>query len=108
MPGSWWELWQVANDVLNPKKQSDWKIVNKEGVEVTEELEVAESFNEFFVDKVNLLKSGIDPSLREDPFTKLQEKMKNNKCKLDGWQPCSKVPVIYFFECDNYFQIFKF
>ena len=24
------ELWKVANDVLNPKKENEWKIINKE------------------------------------------------------------------------------
>ena len=46
---------------------------------VSEEEEVAEIFNEFFVTKIKDLKSGIDPVLMEDPIVRLKEKMKNNK-----------------------------
>ena len=89
------ELWQVANDVLNPKKENDWKVINKDGTQVTEELEVAEVFNEFFVEKVNQLKNGIDPIMKEDPFVRLQEKMKNNKCRLEFKTITQKQLVIH-------------
>ena len=40
-------------------------------------------FNDFVIEKVDLLKKEIDKSLAEDPFIKLKEKMKNNKNKLE-------------------------
>ena len=39
------ELWRVANEVIKPKKETEWKLKNKDGSTVTEELEVAEKFN---------------------------------------------------------------
>ena len=79
------ELWKVTNEVLNPKAASgaEWLIENKDGVLIKEEAEVAESFNEFFITKVEELKKGIDPNLVEDPLRKLKEKMKDNKLTLE-------------------------
>ena len=78
------ELWRVANEVINPKKEeSDWKIKNKDGETLTDEKEVAESFNGFFIDKIENLKNKIDPNLVEDPLVKLKEKLKDLKSTLD-------------------------
>ena len=54
------ELWTVANDVLNPRKESNWNITDKDGKSVEDGAKVAEAFNEYFVDKVEQLKNGID------------------------------------------------
>ena len=77
------ELWNITNDVINPRKESDWRIMNKEGKIITEEKEVAETFNKFFVEKVEDLKHGIDKTLIEDPLVRLKERMKNNTCTLE-------------------------
>ena len=45
------ELWNVANEVLNPRKKTDWNIINKNGDPVIEDKEVSEAFNEFFINK---------------------------------------------------------
>ena len=50
------ELWRVANEVLNPKSESEWIVLNKEGKPVKEEPVIAELFNEFFITKVEDLK----------------------------------------------------
>ncbi len=74
----------MANEVLNPKKESEWNIINKEGVSVTEDKEVNEAFNEFFTDKVEDLKSRIDvKKIEEDPLSRLKERMKTNKTTLE-------------------------
>ena len=44
---------------------------------------MAEAFNEYFVDKVEQLKNGIDKTLVEDPLVRLKERMKNNKTELE-------------------------
>ena len=77
------ELWNIANDVMNPRKESDWKIIDDEGKEITEERDVAETFNRFFVEKVEDLKRGIDKTLIEDPLQRLKERMKNNACTME-------------------------
>ena len=71
------ELWNVANDVLNPKKENDWNIQKDNGEFITKEKEVAESFNEFFINKVENLKNNIDPANVEDPLVRLFEKLKD-------------------------------
>ena len=77
------ELWKVANDVINPKKDSDASIINNDGNVITEEQEVADCFNDYFVDKINQLKNNIDKSKIEDPIVKLKEKMKDNKSTFE-------------------------
>ena len=77
------ELWRVANEVLSPKSESEWIVLNKEGQPTKEEPVIAELFNEFFITKVEDLKKGIDPTKIEDPLKRLKEKMKNNKLSLE-------------------------
>jgi len=83
------ELWRVANEVLNPKKENDLKIINTEGKILAEEKEVAEAFNEYFIEKIQLLKENIDRTKVEDPLARLREKMKNNTQKLE-FKPVSR------------------
>ena len=46
-------------------------------------MEIAKSFNEFFIKKVEELKKGIDPKIIEDPLKRLKEKLKNNDLSLE-------------------------
>ena len=77
------ELWNITNEVLNPRKETDWNVINKDGKNVTEEEDVAEAFNDFFIEKVVQLKENIDKKLVEDPLIRIKEKMKNNKSTLE-------------------------
>ena len=79
------ELWRVANEAINPKKETQWNLKMKDDTYVTDEYQVAGLFNEFFVEKVEHLKASINPNLVEDPLTRLKEKMKKNghKASLD-------------------------
>ena len=79
------ELWRVANEAINPKKETKWNIKAKDDTNISDELQVAELFNEFFVEKVENLKAGINPNLIEDPLTRLKEKMEkiSHKASLD-------------------------
>ena len=43
------EIWNVANEVINPRKENDWSILNGNGENVSDKEEVAELFNEFFL-----------------------------------------------------------
>ena len=70
------ELWKVAKEVLNPKKETVMKIVKEDGSETMDELVISESFNSFFTEKIEQLKKNIDPSMVEDPNVRLREKMK--------------------------------
>ena len=83
------ELWKVANEVLNPKKENTWKIETEDGEVLTGETEVADAFNSFFIEKVDKLKTSIDQKLVEDPLARLKERMKNNKNTLE-FKPVSQ------------------
>ena len=77
------ELWKVAKEVMDPRSEVSWKIEKKPGVVITDDLDIAETFNEFFTDKIDQLKKNIDPSLVTDPLERLREKMKHNSNKLE-------------------------
>ena len=63
---------------LNPKKKNQWKL--KEGEEVIgKEEEIANIFNNFFIEKNSLLKDGIDQKYVKEPLAKLKKKMKQKK-----------------------------
>ena len=67
------EVWKVVNEIIKPK--SDHKIVlTSDQGDVTEDMEVATRFNEFFVKKIDTLKEKIDPSLINDPLARIQKK----------------------------------
>ena len=69
------EMWNVVNDVLNPRKDSNWRL-NINGVITEEEEKIANAFNDFFIEKVEKLKEGINKSDVEDPLLKLKENLK--------------------------------
>ena len=77
------ELWKIANEVMNPRSEVSWKIEKKPGVVITEDVDIAETFNEFFTDKIDQLKKNIDPSLVSEPLLKLRERMKHKTNKLE-------------------------
>ena len=77
------ELWNVANEVLNPRKKAEWSIINKNGDTVIEDEDVSEAFNEFFINKVEELKKGIDVTKMEDPLARLKERLKKNTSTLE-------------------------
>jgi DNA polymerase II small subunit/DNA polymerase delta subunit B len=77
------ELWKVTNEVLNPRKENDWRIEKEDGEVVTDEKEVAEAFNHYFIDKIFKLNSNIDQNMVEDPLALLKKKMKNKKDTLE-------------------------
>ena len=80
------EQWRVVNEAINPKKETKWNIKTKDDTNVSDEFQVAELFNEFFVEKVENLKASINPNLVEDPLTRLKEKIKKNNHKATGFQ----------------------
>ena len=53
------ELWKIANEVNNPNKQPNWRL-DINGKKIESEEEIAKSFNEYFVEKIQKLKNNID------------------------------------------------
>ena len=77
------ELWNVVNDLINPKKESNWNIRTGKGENITADEEVAEAFNDFFINKVEELKRNINPAHVEDPLARLSAKLKNIRNSLE-------------------------
>ena len=45
------EMWKIVNDITNPNSEQTWKL--KEGnVIIDNELDIANMFNHFFIDKI--------------------------------------------------------
>ena len=71
----------IVNEVVNPNKESSWRL-NVNDVIITDEQTIADTFNKFFIEKISLLKQGIDKSNIEDPLERLSKKMSNSKLKF--------------------------
>ena len=70
------EIWKIVNELTKPKEDKRW--ILKEGEQdITDEKEIAEIFNSYFIDKIEDLKKNIDNSQVKDPTEKLREKVKN-------------------------------
>ena len=75
------EIWKLVNEVIKPKDKNQWKL--KEGEEIIENgEEIANIFNKFFIEKICLLKSGIDPKYVKEPLAKLRKKMEQKNIKF--------------------------
>ena len=73
------EVWKVAKEIINPNgSNNDWSLKSNDEIMVDQE-EIANTFNSYFVEKINDLKSNIDTSLVEDPLEKLKSKMEGLK-----------------------------
>ena len=59
------------------------KLKNEDGCTISDEQEVAEAFNVYFIEKIEQLEANINPNLVEDPLVRLKEKMKDNKSTLE-------------------------
>ena len=65
----------MVNDINKPKSAAGITLLEN-GIKISNEKEVAEIFNVFFVEKIVKLKENIDPNYVEDPLTRLKEKLK--------------------------------
>ena len=76
------EIWKVINEVSKPKEERIWTLKEEER-EITDEKEIAEIFNKFFIKKIEELKDSIDPNQIRDPIRKLEEKVKFKNLKFN-------------------------
>ena len=70
------------NEVSNPRRESDWKLKTDTNT-TSDEQEIADMFNTFFITKIANLKEGLDKKYVEDPIIKLRGKLKNNNAKFN-------------------------
>ena len=81
------EVWKIISDITNPSNKEEIKIFVND-ILISDEKEVADKFNEFFVDKIKNLKDNIDPSKIVDPLLHLKKKMSKKNLKFE-LQPVS-------------------
>ena len=75
------EMWQVANDVIKPRKGSEWRR-NIDDVITEDEEKIANSFNNHFINKVEKLKEGINKNNIENPLQKLKVNLEGRSLKF--------------------------
>ena len=69
------EVWKVVNEVTKPREAKTWTL-NKDQMVITDDKEIAEIFNDYFIKKIENLKMNIHTEQIKDPTKKLQEKVK--------------------------------
>ncbi len=67
------EIWKVVYQVIKPKEKSLWKLVEEEQ-EIEDEAQIANIFDNFFVEKIFRLKSGINQKYVKEPLAKLKKR----------------------------------
>ena len=75
------EMWRIVNEIVKPKTDNPFVINSPEGP-ITEDDVIANTFNKFFVDKIESLKEKIDPSTTSDPLTRVRNKFANSNLKF--------------------------
>ena len=71
------EVWKVVSDIAAPRSEARLTL-NENGKIIENEGEVAEILNDYFITKIQDLKSSIDPQMMEDPIQRLEKKLANN------------------------------
>ena len=76
------ETWRVVNDIIKPRNSAPITVRTSADEDITDEMEVAELFNGFFVTKISNLKANIDPNYVKGPLLKIAEKLKHKNLKF--------------------------
>ena len=69
------EVWKVVKEINTPRSESNWTLIDN-NITITEEREIAETFNNYFVEKIANLKARIDPNRVKEPLNKLKNKVR--------------------------------
>ena len=75
------KTWKIVNEIIKPRAPTTITIQTCTG-DVTKEEDVAAVFNSYFVEKINTLKSNIDPGLIRDPLERINAKVKDKNLKF--------------------------
>ena len=66
------EVWKVAKEIINPNSNNtEWSLKSNDDIILDHE-EIANTFNSYFVEKIENLKANIDTSIMEDPLARLK------------------------------------
>ena len=73
------EIWKIANEISKPQTREDIVLHDEKGEMIKDAHEISKSFNEFFIGKIDKLKTKIDERPKVDPLGKLREKMSKKR-----------------------------
>ena len=76
------EVWRIINDISKPRSEATITLIEN-GIEISEEKELADTLNDYFFSKINNLKNDIDKSKVVDPLIPLRENMKKKNLKFE-------------------------
>jgi hypothetical protein len=79
--GSENEVWKIVKEVTNPTQDQKWMLKEGEN-EIIKEDQIAEVFNEYFINKIEDIKENVDKEYMEDPLKRLKAKMENKNLKF--------------------------
>ena len=83
------EIWKIVKEVSSPNGEKKWTL-EENGELIEEESKISKLFNNFFITKIQDIKANIDQTKVENPYTKLEEKMKQKKLKFSLSQVSAK------------------
>ena len=72
------EAWKVVNNTTKPKEEESKMQINVGGKTTTDDQEIANAFNAFYIDKVQKLSDGIDKQKAVNPTVKLKEEKRDD------------------------------
>ena len=76
------EVWRIISEISDPKAKEEIKLVEQDKL-ISDEKEVANKLNEFFVDKIKVLIENIEVSKVVDPLKILREKMSKSNLNFE-------------------------
>ena len=72
--------WRVVKDILKLTKNLTPSTITKDGVHITNPQTIANTFNNFFVNKVENLKKQTNPTPDNHPTQRLKDSLKKRGC----------------------------
>ena len=94
-------IWKVVNTIISPKTNEKIKLkIDGQGV-LTNDKQIADEFNSFFVRKIENLRNNIDPSLKQDPLRILRNAAQDMKNPWFTLKTVSENQVVEYIKCLN-------
>ena len=73
-------LWKEIKNITNPRAETTFKLIEN-GKAITNESEIANIFNDFFIEKVRKLRTGIPENIKDDPCRKIRDRIGTNSAR---------------------------
>ena len=83
------EVWKIVKEITEPKTEKHWRLTEGDRL-ITEEQEVADIFDRYFMDKIEKLKLNIEKEYVEEPLERPKTRMANRNLKFSLKTVCEK------------------